>query len=447
MHNINKRNLYYSKRVSGEDIYLTTSLHTDEVQEIIENPPHMLLRWGITWILLIIVGIFALSAFIKYPDVIKTHIRITTTNAPKAIPSKIGGFLKKITVIEYETVKAGNTLAWLESTADHEHVFILHESLLNLQQQISLSNDSGIVDKFFMPTTLILGELQGAYHLFYQQYLNYMASTSNGNLIKKRKFLFSELQNIGVQRGFLEHQKQLQEKEFEIAVSNFERYERLAQQKVISPVEFNLQESVFLSKQYPLKQTESAILSNLVSEAAKKRELDDLDNQIRELKSTFLQSLNSLISEIEIWKNRHLILAPLSGTVVFAGNIQENQYIDAGVELFYINPGDGDYFGEVNIPQFNLGKIKNGQRVLVKLDSYPFEEFGAIEGKLTELNQVAIKDSVFVSKVIFQPELINSPFLLRSGLTGTAEIITQDATLLSRLYRNLKGVLNMYSGN
>src|SRR5690606_23359592 len=156
--------------------------------------------------------------------------------------------------------------------------------------------------------------------------------------------------------------------------------------------------------------------NNESSKNGKLRELEELENQIGEGKAGFMQALNSMISEVDSWKSRHLVTASQSGTVVFAGVIQENQFIEAGKELFYINPGSGDFFGEINIPQYNMGKVKSGQKVLVKLDSYPFEEFGAIEGQISHFSHVPVRDSIFISKVNLDRNSANSQIFLRTGL-------------------------------
>jgi HlyD family secretion protein len=62
--------------------------------------------------------------------------------------------------------------------------------------------------------------------------------------------------------------------------------------------------------------------------------------------------------------------------------------------VFYVNPGNEAFFGEMTITQNNMGKVKEGQEVLVKLRSYPFEEYGMIRGKIKYIAEVPYKDSV-----------------------------------------------------
>jgi HlyD family secretion protein len=63
----------------------------------------------------------------------------------------------------------------------------------------------------------------------------------------------------------------------------------------------------------------------------------------------------------------------------------KKQNIKLGAEIMYIGTQNQEFFGEISIPQTNFGKVKIGQKVLVKFQGYPFEEFGAVEGKIATI--------------------------------------------------------------
>jgi len=125
---------------------------------------------------------------------------------------------------------------------------------------------------------------------------------------------------------------------------------------------------------------------------------------------------------------------------VYSGIVQESEVFSMDQEIFYINPGDTNFFGTMPIGQNSIGKVREGQTVLVKLIGYPFEEFGMIRGRIKYISEVPYKDSVFISKVALSYRNIsdsNKPIRLKQGMTANAEIITQNATILQRLYRTL----------
>jgi len=108
-------------------------------------------------------------------------------------------------------------------------------------------------------------------------------------------------------------------------------------------------------------------------------------------------------------------------------------------EVFYVNPGNEAFFGEMTITQNNMGKVKEGQEVLVKLRSYPFEEYGMIRGRIKYIAEVPYNDSVFISKVDFKIKNssdLEKPIHLKQGMMADAEIVTENATILQRLTRS-----------
>ncbi|MES2268101.1 MAG: HlyD family efflux transporter periplasmic adaptor subunit [Bacteroidota bacterium] len=417
---------------------ITPARHTDDMQDIITAVPAWILRWGITLFFSILVLLLSLSAFIKYPDIVKTHLKISSPNVAKPIMPKVTGKIDKLLVTNNETVTAGQPLAYIESTANHREVLTFLTGLLKLQGQVV---PGGQIDETLFNKTANnnLGELQGAYQTFIQSYLAYKASVQNGFLVKKRDYLMRDIESLNKQAGQLKAEKSLQQRDADLAKEEYDMHLKLEKQKVETPAELRQQESKYIARKAPLLQTDAAIISANGNLLAKQKEILELDNQVTEERSKFSQALNSLISQAEDWKNKYVLYASQAGKVTFAGNIQENQIVSPTHEVFYVSNGNEKFFGEMNIPQDNFGKVKAGQRVLVKLRSYRFEEFGMMNGKIAYIADVPLNDSVFLSKVVFTSKTsdMKKPVVLKQGMIADAEIITEDATVLQRLTRNV----------
>lgn len=418
--------------------------HTEEMQDIIGAPPGWLLRWGISLFFAVLVLIVVLGALIKYPDIVNAQLKVDSPNSPKPVVAKVSGKLVQLLVNENQMVKAGEPLAYLESTADHAKALALLSNLKKLQQQVLQGKPA---DDAFINNTdnTQLGELQSAYQAFSQEYLLYKSTVGNGFLIKKKGYLQSDLANLNKQQQQLASQKNNEQKDFALASEEYEMHKKLALQKVETKAELRQEESKFLGKKTSMLQTESAIVNGDNNYAAKQKEILELDNQLMEEKSKFSQALNSLISTAEDWKSKYVLSASQGGKLSYAGIIQKNQVLASGQEIFYVDPGNEAFFGEMNIPQNNMGKVKEGQEVLVKLRSYPFEEYGMIRGRIQYIADVPYKDSVFISKVDFkmrQSSDLKKPIHLKQGMMADAEIITQDATILQRITRSFLKILN-----
>ncbi|WP_299285994.1 HlyD family efflux transporter periplasmic adaptor subunit [uncultured Mucilaginibacter sp.] len=413
--------------------------HSDDMQDIITAPPGWLLRWGITLFFGILVMIVGLSALIKYPDIVKTQLKVSSMDAPKSIVTKVPGKLNRLLIQDNQAVVAGQPLAYLESTANHQDVLALLIQLQQLQQQLQTG---GQVNNTVFNRQIVynIGELQPALQTFSQSMLTYQASVKSGFYEKKKGFLQRDLINLDKQKSQLTAQKTLQQRDFKLAGEEYEMNKKLEQEKAETPAELRAAESKYLSKQSPLVQTDASLITAGSNYDAKQKEILELDNQMMEEKAKFVQALNSLISQAEDWKNKYVLSASQNGKLSFAGIIQQNQVLQAGQEVFYINPGNNNYFGEMAIPQANMGKVKENQEVLIKLHSYPFEEYGMIRGRISNINEVPYKDSVFLSRVSFNLKNstdLKKPVHLKQGMLADAEIITEDATILQRITRNL----------
>ncbi|WP_113661929.1 HlyD family secretion protein [Pedobacter nanyangensis] len=410
--------------------------NSDEINEIITAVPRWIVRWGISLVFCVLLLIILGSAFIRYPDVVKAPLKINALNAAKGVIAHQQGKLVKILVKDNQPVVGNQVLAYIESTAKHDDVIKLRSHLATLSQKINTQE----IDIQQLPSGLNLGELQSSYQNFYQEFLRYSATQHGGFYLSQKKYLQQDLSELGKLQQQILKQKLIQQQEFANIAEEYENYRKLKNKNVISNSEFKQQENKYLAGKYPLEQTATALINNNTSYLAKQKELATLENTIREEQSKFIQSLNSMITETESWLRNYVIRATTAGMLSYVGILQENQNVTANQELFVINPGNANFFGEMQIPQYNMGKVGLGQRVLVKLHSYPFEEYGAINGKISYVTEVAVKDSVFFAKIDFMDLNKNdqkNSISLKQGMMADAEIITKESSLLQRFLRNI----------
>jgi len=417
--------------------------NSEEMQEIISSVPSWILRRGISLILFILLLIVVLSAFIRYPDVVKTSLKVNSLNSPKGVISHQTGKLVKILVKENEQVIEKQPLAYIESTANHNDVLLLANKLKILHNQLNTGQE--LKAEHLLQNLLNLGELQTNYQSFYQEYLQFINTQNGGFYLKQKAYLEKDLAEIKKLQQQINQQRQIQEKEYANAEEEYQAYQKLKSKNVISNSEFKQQENKYLASKYPLQQSSTALLNNNTSYLAKQQELATLDNTIREQQAKFRQAVNSMITATDTWLMQYVVLAPLAGKVGYAGILQENQQVTANQELFIVNPGNTDFFGEVQIPQYNMGKVALGQRTLIKLKSFPFEEYGIVNGKISYITDVALKDSVFIAKIDFgkfEQKNPDHPIILKTGMMADAEIITRESSLLQRFARNMTKMLN-----
>jgi len=418
-----------------------TEVNSEEINDIITAVPSWILRRGIALIFTILILIIMVSSILEYPDIVKTNLKVNSLNAPKAIYTKESGKITELLVKEGAYVKRGESLAFMESVA-------FHNDVLEFNRQLHLLNDELIAHKSIQEINfdqLNLGELQAAYQIFYEQYLKYISAQNGGYYLNKKKYLEKDLVEIDRMKSQILMQRNIQEKEFANIEEEFFAYKKLFQKGVISNNEYKQQENKYLSSKYPLQQSEASILSNKSLSANKRKEILELEHTIQDERLKFQQSLGNMLSETEAWVNKFIVKASVNGKLSYAGILQENQTVSGNQEVFIINPLSSDFFGEVYIPQFNMGKVKVGQRALVKMRSFPFEQYGLIRAKVSYISDVAIKDSVFLAKVDFEKienKEADYKISLKNGMQADVEIVTEESSLLRRFLRNIIKIFN-----
>ncbi|MGJ1411951.1 HlyD family efflux transporter periplasmic adaptor subunit [Sphingobacterium thalpophilum] len=409
-------------------------LHSEDLQEIIAKPPSWLLKWGISLILGTVILILGLSMFIRFPEMVTSSLKFNSINAPKVVMSRNNGTLVKILVKDGDWVKPGTELAYLESTADHSQVTMLIERLQNLKRK---ETDNYNLETLVAPNKLSLGELQGGYQNFYLAYLNYRAASDDGIYQKRKGVLEQERINLARQYEKVSQSFKLQHQQLKLAEEEFEKYQLLAQKKIISPSELSQKESLLLAKRQTIPQMENNLIAYEGNILSKKRELSDLSNQINEERKKFVQALNSFLSEAETWKRQYILTSPVNGKLIYGSFIQENQPVKVDQPLFYVNPNNDQYYGELLLPQVVSAKVKNGQKVLIKVRSYPYQDYGYLNGKIDYISDIPMQDSVFFAKVSLIRSLKDSLIILKPGIYGDAEIITEDKSIFKRIWDNL----------
>lgn len=417
-------------------------LRSAEVSEIISNKPGFLIRWGITIFFMVLLLIVASTFFIHYPDVVQARARLTSINAPKEVKTKTDGKLIKLNAVEGRFVQQGQLLGFMESRANHYEVMMLSQTIDSLQVLMN-NNQAEVVPKYLLQPYRNIGEVQPAYQVFMQGFILFKQYLSAGYYSKKKRMLQADITYLQRLHTNLEQQKEMQEEDLDLAKETFNANATLKDQKVISPLDFRNEKSKYIGKAMSIPQINSAIISNESNLHEKEKEILQLENEIAQQQGIFTQALNTLKAQLDDWKNKYLLVAPIDGRIAYAGFIQENQQLQNNQAVCFINPENSNYYAEVLIPQNNFGKVSQGQKVLLKLPSYPFQEYGALEGKLEFISNIAT-DSGYTAKVVFPNELktnYGKQVQYRDGLIALGEIITADLKLSDRLLNQLKAVI------
>lgn len=412
-----------------------------EVDEIISAKPGFWVRWGITILFFLMLFICSLSFFIHYPDQVAVKAKLTSINSPKEIRIKMAGKLLKLNVAEGRTALQGHLLGYVESRANPEEVMLLSRIIDSLRW-IMNTNQTELISRYNLQCYQNVGEIQQSYQAFMHDFGLFKQYLSEGYYLKKKYMLQIDQTYLQRLHDNLTQQKEMLLENLGLAKETFDANSKLRDQKVISPLDYRNEKAKYIERTIGISQINSSLITNEDNQHQKVKELLQLENEIAQQKEIFSQALNLFKDQIDEWKTKYLLIAPIDGKVAFAGFFQENQQVQADEIFCYINPENSIYYAEVFIPQYNFGKVRQGAKVFLSLPSYPFQEYGSLEGKLDFISHIAT-DSGYAAKIRLNSDLrttFNKQIQYREGLIANGEIITNDMKLSDRFLNQVRSL-------
>lgn len=418
------------------------NLRSEEITEIMGIPPRWLIRWGITIIFIVIAIVLIGSAFFHYPDIVTAQATITSENPVSIVVSKANGKLTKIFYKDGSLVSRNDTIAVIENPAKAKDIFFLSRLINNIDHK---SAKSVLIPDLKLPDSLILGEVQGVYNTFSRAYFDLKLFLKQDLHSQKIKALESEVKQYNQYYNRLWSQRNLAIKDLELTHKQFARDSQLLKTGVIAAAEYEKSQALLLSKRQMLENARLNLSSTAITiEKLKQSIIEtriDQENQTKKLKEDFINRQSELVSNLSSWEKTFLLIAPSSGKLTYMNVWSDLQEVKSGDRLFTINPEKrGDIFAQITIPFEGAGKVKIGQRVTIKLDGYPYYEFGMVEGVIESISSGSMEKG-FPAVVSLPKGAITSygeTLTLDRDLTGIAEVTTEDMSLLKRLLNPLK---------
>lgn len=324
-------------------------IKSSEVQEVLEQSPTWIIRWGITFFFVIVAFLITGSWFFRYPQVLKAPVVITTENPPASVVARANGKLAVILIADKQEVKAGQYLACIENPFDF-YDYLKAKTLLDRIQKSSRSDDSA-------------------------------SPGMNKSTADVR---------VNLQQVYSGLNKQIMDTDFT----------RLGlQQAGIKPIE---QENEQQSQYYNLK------------------------NQIHQ------------------FEYNYVLKSPVDGKVAFMKYWSTNQTVTGGDIIFTIIPSNpGSLIGKVKLPIERSGEVKAGLKVIIKLDNYPYREYGSVKGMVMAISPIP-SDNTYITEISLENGLTTNygkKLDFSQEMTGTAEIVTKDMRLIERLIQPIRYII------
>ena len=170
----------------------------------------------------------------------------------------------------------------------------------------------------------------------------------------------------------------------------------------------------------------------------------ELSNVQLDMNRTKLSAEKAIEQHLNRLKNAELqlqyqnVLAPVSG-IVFDPKVRNSGVIGAGDTILTIIPQEG-LKGNVFVQNKDIGFVKSGQKAQVRVDAFPFTQYGELKGTVDQIGADALPPDQKANFYRYPVKLeLDRPYLerkgvkipLRSGMAITANIKLRDKRLIS----------------
>jgi multidrug resistance efflux pump len=420
--------------------------HSEEANDILGKLPSWIIRRGITVIFLIFIGILIGCYFIKYPQTVDAPVVITTLNPPADLIARAEGRIDTIYVADGQSVRKNDVVALLYNTADYSAVRAIKDSLKLSYKK----NFAETVFEKWLENDYNVGDLQSNYEAFKLLCMDYRHYITTDYTNQKKNLLQQQInKNTKYHRQLTEQQKILG-KDLGYEYNSLTRDSILYSKGIISKSEY--ENSVRNSLQ--TENTKTGFDANLTSTELNimqmQQQIIELtiqrNNDIAEYERQLNQHRQQLVTQIEQWKYQYVIETPTDGKITFINYWSNNQRILSGERLASVIPSDSmQIIGRMYVPSSGFGKVEKGQTVNVKLNGYPYMEFGMLKGFIKNISAVPDIEKGYIAEVIFPEGLFTTyrkKLNLIQQMDGQAEIITKDMRLIEQFIQPIKALFD-----
>lgn len=448
-----RKQLETPKRKSDENAFLPAHL------ELTETPVSALPKWSARLIMLFLLLAIIWASVGKVEIVTVAEGKITTSSRSKTIQPLETAIVKNVFVKNGDEVQQGQLLMELNAMGV-EVDFSKSEELLKTTK-LSQLRLKALLKAIETQTTPILEQDEAYKRSFSSENLQFEQEQT----LATNQYL-TWLSQTKKQLAAIE-QKQEEKRTIEINIlklSDTQTYEmerrddllKLYKQKSASKHEYYQQENRLLEVQNSLetqksrlneviKQIEQAEQEHLIFLNSFKRDLLD---ELKKVTGSFAQ----IQFELEKATQRQQFMqirSPIDGVVQQLQTYTIGGVVTTAQNLMVIAPEQDNLEIEAMITNEDVGFVKAGQEVIIKVRAFPYTRYGYLTGSVKNISLDAIRDEklgyVFATAVTISQNSLhidgqNIP--LKQGMVVTAEIKTGKRSVMDYLLSPLKTTID-----
>ena len=416
--------------------------HSEEVEEIMSFIPNRVIRWGLTVIFAVFTTLIIGSYFFKSPEIIRAPMILTKKNPPVSLISKSTGKIDRLFAADGQIIPEKGNIALINNPTDFADYLKLKKELTDC----FLINDwDEQVFAYNLSDQLTLGELQQSYGPFLKSRNNFKHYLTQNYLPQKIGLIDKQIVKQEEYYQTLVRQREIQRNDLVLSQKSFTRDSSLFQKRTTSEAEFDKSRQLFLSKKSAfvgfeavLRETESSILQMQSTRVELQMQHE---RELSEFRLALDESKQNLENAIHQWEERFLVASPVEGKLTYTSIWSINQEVKTGELIATIIPvKESAIIAKAVIPPSGFGKVEVGQRVNLKLNGFPYMEFGMLKGNIKAISLVPDAKG-YVAEIELSGGMTSSyreNLKFIQQMDGTAEIITKEMRLITRLINPLR---------
>lgn len=400
-----------------------------------------------------------LATFVKYNVTVKAAATVRPTGEIRIVQAAIAGSIKSILVKENSSVKQGMAIATIDDSQLQTKKNQLAGNIQNSQLQLA-QIDAQIVS--------LNNERD-----FELSLMNHNIASAQANL-QSNKREYQERQVIT--------QTQVQEAlaVLELAKTQMEQYQHLASTGAVAQLQIKEKEQAFKAAQAKLERSQAslnpsaqgiAIAKERIAQERTKGEiiLASLNKERELLLQRQIAIHNDInynlkeLRQVEAELKKTILQSPDSGKILKLELRNPGQVVSVGQPIAQIAPGNAELVVKARVMAQDISNIHvceqrvvtdcQAGKVQMRISAYPYPDYGILKGAVRAISADIITPqttsaAVPYYEVTIQPE---RPYLikgdrsypLKSGMEVTADIISQEETLLQFVLRKARLLTNL----
>lgn len=394
--------------------------------DIFSSQPPWILRRGMLLLAVFLLLLVLLAWLIRYPDVYQVPVQLEGEAPSLSLHAPAqGGQLEALLVPSGSRVEADSLLAVFAHDGNWRDVQTLRDALLTSTEA---------------PSSLRLGILQAAYNQWQIQTQRSLGNSPAG-LAARMDIRLAQKRLLQEQLVHLQEQLRLAREEAVLSLEALNRDSLLYGRGAVSLIELNFSRREWLRA----RQLEEELQRRSFE---LRQQIQSLEEGSQEIRTEFQReqaqqrteqqaAREQLLAAIETWERNYLMRSPRSGQVQWLSTLQPGQTLAPSQVLGNILPNSQSTVLAVGtLPPEGVGRVRQGQVVYLRLDAYPYQEYGQVKGTVLAVAQLP-ENGRFPVRAAFELPLQSSygkPLPHHPGWSGELRILTDDRRLLNRIF-------------